>query len=392
MTSKNLASLFPSDSPGPQIRQGVVQAWDAGTGENSIQIAGGTLVNLPSLVAESAELVAGDVVAVLSSGDTALVLGKVTTPGDPGTVPTWNADLEALAPLSDLAAVTTGTTITGATNIGTPDVNGAHVVVNDPAYPGQIALYSNNPSEIVPGRIMPILGGASFGVVEIRSPELNAGGNIAYLLLEGYDDDHTNMTAVADNFRFEGNTTFTLINWSGPVQLGDGTDFVTVTGKVITGADLSSLTNTFPTFPYYYGYLSASVAITTSGTPQKITSWVDDGTPNSSGIADPSSGNWTVPTTGRYRLRAQGWWAAVASPVGVRTVQWVRVSPNNILASHTVPGNSATSPMPVLTEKTVLLNAGEQIFVQVIQTQANGHQLVGSNPDITYAQIEWVGP
>lgn len=142
--------------------------------------------------------------------------------------------------------------------------------------------------------------------------------------------------------------------------------------------------------PYWYGYLTTSQAIPTSGTPAKVTGWSADGSPNSSGITH-SSGNFTVPRAGRYRLRAQAWWAAVASPTGPRTAQWI-LSPSTTLASHTVPGNSATQPMPVYVEKTVRLSASDQVFVQVIQGQANGHNLIGSTPDITYVQLEWVGP
>lgn len=388
MTSSHLGSLFqsdPSEPPRWTIRQGTVQAWNTDTGENTIELAGGALVNIPSLTAEAAELVVGDVVAVATTGDQALVLGKVTTPGNPGTVPTWNADIQALAPLADLAAVTTGTTITGATQESSGA--GPRVVINDPTYPGEVVLYTGAVDEEEPARLKPIVSGSSY--LQLIGPKITGGGAPATLHLwgassgSGMDLDADDQHMFATDMTIDG---FTRI------RLGDGTDYLTIVGQVVTDADLSSSTNIFPTNPYYYGYLSASVAITTSGTPQKITTWVDDGSPNSSDIADPSSGNFTIPRTGRYRLRAQGWWAAVASPVGVRTVQWVRVSPNTILCSHTVPGNSATSPMPVLTEKTVRLTSGEQIFVQVIQSQANGHQLIGSNPDITYAQIEWVGP
>lgn len=112
MTSDDTSTLFEPDPDQPpvlQLRQGIVQAWDADSGENSVQIAGGVLVNLPSLTAESATLVAGDVVAILSAEDRAVVLGKVTTPGDPGTVPTWEVDITALQ-VDVVTAQTTATT------------------------------------------------------------------------------------------------------------------------------------------------------------------------------------------------------------------------------------------------------------------------------------------
>lgn len=141
--------------------------------------------------------------------------------------------------------------------------------------------------------------------------------------------------------------------------------------------------------PYWYGYLSASQSIPNNAAT-KVTAWVADGSPNSSGITH-SAGNFTVPTSGRYRLRAQGWWALIASPTGFRTLQWIRISPNSGLISDTTPP-SATSATPNYAEKTVRLSAGEQVFVQMVQTQGVAINLVGSNPDITYVQIEWVGP
>lgn len=84
-----------SDSPA-QYRQGVVEAWNNSTGANTVRVAGGQLLNVAALTAESANLKTGDVVALLSAGNRWFLLGKVTTPGDPGTVPTWNADITAL--------------------------------------------------------------------------------------------------------------------------------------------------------------------------------------------------------------------------------------------------------------------------------------------------------
>lgn len=94
----DLISLFrPSDdTPAVQVRQGVVDSWDAATGDNTIRVAGGVLLNVPALKAGSATLAAGDVVNLLSVGNQWFLLGNVTTPGDPGTVPTWNVDITAL--------------------------------------------------------------------------------------------------------------------------------------------------------------------------------------------------------------------------------------------------------------------------------------------------------
>lgn len=243
MTSSHLGSLFqpdPSAPPNIAVRQGVVQAWDTNTGENSVQIAGGTVVNIPSLTAEAAELVAGDVVAVLTSGDTALVLGKVTTPGDPGTVPTWNADLQALAPLTDLAAVTTGTTITGATVESS--TTGVGVVVNDPDVPNSIAFRSGEASETSPGRIWTQTTPGNATLV-LDSPKIS-GGNASQLLLTRDSTGDGYVQGLAPHILFIAST---LAELRGPAnRIGNGTDYVTITGKAVTGADLSDPTNVFP--------------------------------------------------------------------------------------------------------------------------------------------------
>jgi hypothetical protein len=99
MISQQLASLFQIDPNKPAdlaLRQGIVQSWDADAADNVIQIAGGTWSNITFLTAEAANIAPGDVVSVLTADDRALVLGKTTTPGDPGSVPTWTADIEAL--------------------------------------------------------------------------------------------------------------------------------------------------------------------------------------------------------------------------------------------------------------------------------------------------------
>lgn len=98
MISDDMTSLLlkRTDRPVPAFRQGVVQSWNAQTGENVIQVGGALLVNLPSLTAESASLMPGDVVSVVTTGDKWQVQGKLTTPGDPGTVPTWNTDITSL--------------------------------------------------------------------------------------------------------------------------------------------------------------------------------------------------------------------------------------------------------------------------------------------------------
>lgn len=309
-----------------------------------------------------------------------------------GTADTAQATVAPLIPLTDLAAVTTGLVVTGATNVTTDPGTGAHVVVNDPAYPGQIALYSGNANEVVPGRIMPVLGGANYGKVELRSPDLVGTDQYSFIELDGFNDGTTSMESSADTMRVVGGDT--TVMGTAQVRVGDGTDYVTFVGQAVTDADLSSLTNTFPIFPYYSCYLAANQTVAT-GTSVAPT-WTDDATSPSSGITR-SSGVFTVPTDGRYRVTLQAYWNAIASPAGSRIAQ---VYTGNVIGSGNPLVSAAEQPSAVaasacLAVKTVRLAAGAQINTVVSHTQGasmtNG--LLGSaNGNLTYFQIEWVGP
>lgn len=249
MISEDPSSLFESDPnvPAPvSLRQGVVESWDPETGENSIQIAGGTLVNLPALTSESASLTAGDVVALLTDGSKWLLVGKVTTPGDPGTVPSWVGDISALAPLTDLAAVTEGLVITGATNETAETGSGPRVVINDPAYPGEIVLYTASPDEIEPARIRPIVNsGAAY--LQIISPKTSIPD--APTTLDLNSDDGLSSFAIDADVQHLFATNMTIDGFSS-LKLGDGSDYIDVVGDALQNADLSSPTNVFPGIPY----------------------------------------------------------------------------------------------------------------------------------------------
>ncbi|HEY9416108.1 MAG TPA: hypothetical protein VIQ30_15210 [Pseudonocardia sp.] len=284
-----------------QYRQGVVETWNPDTGDNSIRVAGGVLLNLPALTSESAALQTGDVVALLSAGNRWFLLGKVTTPGDPGTVPTWNTDITALTgqvdtiqtvtipavqndvtvvqgdvvelntvtvpavqavadaaqttadaaqadvtpllPLTDLAAVTDGTTITGATQESAS--SGPRVVINDPAHPGEITLYTDDPAEQTPARIFPNVVPGN-GAMHLRSPDLTASGSFARLILTGWSDGQTFATLTAIHVQVNGVQSIDLTSL-GLIRIGvDASNSVTFDGNVITDADLSDPSNVFP--------------------------------------------------------------------------------------------------------------------------------------------------
>ena len=85
MISDNLAPLFDKGAPGVRFRQGTVLTWDAETGANTIDLAGGTLTNVPILnTGEAIALRAGHVVGLLGQGSAWFIVGRITMPGDPG--------------------------------------------------------------------------------------------------------------------------------------------------------------------------------------------------------------------------------------------------------------------------------------------------------------------
>lgn len=81
MISDNLASLFDQGQPGVRFRQGTVTAWDSSTGQNTIDLAGGTLTDVPILnTGEAIALKAGHIVGLLGQGSTWFIIGRVTPP------------------------------------------------------------------------------------------------------------------------------------------------------------------------------------------------------------------------------------------------------------------------------------------------------------------------
>lgn len=84
MITDNLATLFDSGQPGVRFRQGTILSWNSNTGENTIDLAGGTLTNVPILnTGEAVALKAGHVVGLLGQGSAWFVVGRVTPPNDP---------------------------------------------------------------------------------------------------------------------------------------------------------------------------------------------------------------------------------------------------------------------------------------------------------------------
>lgn len=84
MITDDLAPLFDKGSPAVRFRQGTITAWDASTGQNTIDVGGGTLTDVPILnTGEAIALKAGHVVCLLGQGMSWFILGRVTPPNDP---------------------------------------------------------------------------------------------------------------------------------------------------------------------------------------------------------------------------------------------------------------------------------------------------------------------
>lgn len=82
--SADLSPLFAPTGPGVRFGQGLITAWNAETGENTVEWAGGTLTDVPILnTGEAVALRAGHVVGMLGQGLTWFIIGRITPPNDP---------------------------------------------------------------------------------------------------------------------------------------------------------------------------------------------------------------------------------------------------------------------------------------------------------------------
>ncbi|PWR08567.1 hypothetical protein DKT68_15230 [Micromonospora acroterricola] len=91
--SDDLAPILAAQpAQGVGYRQGIVRAWNPVTAENTVEVAGALLDNVPVLNTNEALLLApGDVVGILTSGPSWCILGRLTVPGTPGAATALNA-------------------------------------------------------------------------------------------------------------------------------------------------------------------------------------------------------------------------------------------------------------------------------------------------------------
>jgi hypothetical protein len=131
-------------------------------------------------------------------------------------------------------------TVTGGT-IQTDVAPNKRIVLNDPAYPNQIALYSGNANESQPGIIAPVLGGANFGVLTLQSPVTDGGTvNYAYIELEGFTDGSTVANVSADSVAIEANDGMRISAFGSGIKLGENTsglDLLILNGVIINDAE-----------------------------------------------------------------------------------------------------------------------------------------------------------
>jgi hypothetical protein len=128
MITDNLAPLFDSGQPGVRFRQGTILTWNSSTGENTIDLAGGTLTNVPILnTGEAIALKAGHVVGLLGQGSAWFIVGRVTPPN--------SADFAGAS-----VAFASGKDFQQGFSVGTGDETHATVTLDVPSWVDEAAV------------------------------------------------------------------------------------------------------------------------------------------------------------------------------------------------------------------------------------------------------------
>lgn len=156
------------------------------------------------------------------------------------TADTAQATVDPLVPLTDLAAVTDGTTITGST-IATDDTP-PRIALNDPAYPNELIMESGQADETAPGRLLSIVPSGLQAQSVLLSPKLD-GASTAAMSLE------TDAVSLGGKTRskFDGHE-------HGFNTFGAGYALLVTEAEVeinrpVVNADLTDPSNTFPANP-----------------------------------------------------------------------------------------------------------------------------------------------
>lgn len=125
MRSTDIAPLLvPAAGPSLSYRQGRIVTWNNQNGENSVDVGGVALANLPILnTAEAIALGPGDVVGLLGAGMSWMILGRVTLPNDPAfasAATSFGAGGDASVTPADLDIFQTAGTDSGFDPAGNP--------------------------------------------------------------------------------------------------------------------------------------------------------------------------------------------------------------------------------------------------------------------------------
>jgi len=187
------------------------------------------------------------------------------------------ADVAPLVPLTDLAAITEGTTISGATVESTP-AGGAYAVLNHPDYPGEVVIFSGNAAETIPARFLAQVPTGLQGQTTLLSPKLDGASRAALILT-------TDAVAL-------GGDTHAQIDGHEIILNTFGTGVVKIQGSV-TDADLSDPSNTFPA-----NAQPVQVSELTDQTPVTSTTFI---------AGSPVCGTaFTAPATGKVYITVSG--------------------------------------------------------------------------------------
>lgn len=177
---------------------------------------------------------------------------------------------------------------------------------------------------------------------------------------------------------------------------GDGSiQGATIVAPVIkVGADLATGLPAATDGPYWLGYLSSAGSVPAVNTLTTLTGWSlleSDGVTLSSGV-------FTVPRAGVYRVSGQIWWAGVASAQGTRLVQAVKTSGSAaVIASVTVNAPIGTTVAPELCQwsKLFRLAANDTVIVRYQHNSAGSEANripTATNQDISFFQLVWDRP
>lgn len=179
---------------------------------------------------------------------------------------------------------------------------------------------------------------------------------------------------------------------------GDGSILAAsvVAPTIKVGADLATGLNAATDGPYWLGYLSSAPSAPAASTLTTLTGWT---ALESDGIT-LSTGVFTVPRAGIYRVTFQAWWAPAASANGLRLTQSVKTSGSAAtIGSVTInaPAGTTTTTAPEIAQSSKLfrLAANDTVIVRFQHTDSGtpaNRVPSATTQDISFFQLVWERP